>query len=106
MAYAGFTQSMSILLPILYWRRNGSFAEAGKVLRGQLIVAGTRQKPGSTSSGLPNTLPYTAALGLGGLAGALNGGGLLGGGAAGEIGGGAAGALGSGSTAGNLVTYA
>lgn len=94
MAYAGFTQSMSILLPILYWRRNGSFAEAGKVLRGQLIVAGTRQKPGSTSSGLPNTLPYTAALGL---AGALNGGGLLGGGL-GEVGG--------ASTAGNLVTLA
>lgn len=106
MAYAGFTQSMSILLPILYWRRNGSFAEAGKVLRGQLIVAGTRQKPGSTSSGLPNTLPYTAALGLGGLAGALNGGGLLGGGL-GEVGGGAAGAIGGGaSTAGNLVTLA
>ena len=71
-----FTQIVSILLPILYWRRNGSWTEAGKVVKGQLIIAGTRLKSGSTSTGLPALPPYvepsaTAALGAAALGSGL-----------------------------------
>ena len=93
-----FTQIVSILLPILYWRRNGSWTEAGKVVKGQLIIAGTRLKSGSTSTGLPALPPYVQPS-SGGSAGFDFIGPQLGPAGAGSISGGSAGELGAGQAA-------